>query len=176
MVITNNSYGAQSGDCDFYGVYDLYSQVLDQQATTFPNLLNVFASGNSGDDVCSPLPQHYSTVLGSYQSAKNVITVGRTDYNQLASGSSSSGPVGDGRLKPEITALGIIESTDGGSGYFGAYGTSQSAPVISGGLALLYERYRQLFAGTNPRGPTMAVPSAAPRRRRTAAAPGRRSG
>ncbi|MES2648642.1 MAG: S8 family serine peptidase [Bacteroidota bacterium] len=155
MVLTNNSYGAQAGDCDYYGVYDLYSELLDQQAIAFPNLLHVFAAGNSGDDICSPLPQHYGTVLGSYQSAKNVITVGRTDYNQLASGSSSSGPVSDGRLKPEITSLGIVESLDGGSGYFVTYGTSQSAPAITGGLGLLYEKYRQLNFGSDPQGALM---------------------
>lgn len=155
MVLTNNSYGAMEGDCEYNGMYDLYSQMLDEEAFSFPHLLNVFAAGNSGDDVCSPLPQHYNTVLGSYQSAKNVITVGRTDYNQLASGTSSSGPVKDGRLKPEITALGIVESTDGGTGYFGAYGTSQAAPGITGGLTLLYERYRQLFSGNNPDGALM---------------------
>lgn len=155
MVLTNNSYGGQEGNCDYNGIYDLYAQVLDEQASTLPHLLHVFAAGNSGDDMCNPLPVHYGTVLGSYQSAKNVITVGRTDYPQLASGSSSSGPVKDGRLKPEITALGIVESCDGFSGYWGAYGTSMSAPGITGGLTLLYERYRQLHGGNDPDGALM---------------------
>lgn len=152
MVLTNNSYSATEADCQNNGVYDLYSQMLDEQAMTYTQLLHVFAAGNSGDDVCTPLPQHYNTIMGGYQPAKNVITVGRTDYNLLSSGSSSSGPVWDGRLKPEITSLGIVESTNATNGYFGAYGTSQSAPAVTGGLALLYERYRQLFGGANPEG------------------------
>ncbi|HMP93382.1 MAG TPA: S8 family serine peptidase, partial [Phnomibacter sp.] len=94
--------------------------------------------------------------MGGYQSAKNIKTVVRTDYNQLGSVSSSAGPVADGRLKPEITALGIIESTNGsGGGYFGSFGTSMSSPGVAGRLALLYQRYRQLDGGAYPMGHTM---------------------
>ena len=45
MVITNNSYGAVTGDCSYSGLYDLYSAILDQQAFDFPYLQNVFAAG-----------------------------------------------------------------------------------------------------------------------------------
>jgi hypothetical protein len=156
MVLTNNSYAATGSDCDYNGAYDLYSRILDQQASDYPQLLHVFASGNSGDDMCSPYPVRFNTILGNYQVAKNVITSGRTDYPQTASLSSSSGPVMDGRLKPEITALGIVSSTFGkfniGNPYYTEYGTSQSAPAITGGLTLLYQRYRQLFGGADPRG------------------------
>lgn len=151
MVITNNSYGSITGDCVYAGVYDLYSRLLDLQAEDYPQLLHAFAAGNDGDNTCAPFPLAYHTVLGGYQSAKNILTVGRTDYTQVSSGSSSSGPVRDGRLKPEITGIGIINSTNGaGTGYFVDFGTSMSSPNIAGGLALLVERYRQLNGGANP--------------------------
>jgi hypothetical protein len=156
MVVTNNSYGSIVGDCIYAGVYDLTSRLLDQQAFEFPQLLHAFASGNDGDNTCAPFPRAYGTVLGGYQSAKNILTVGRTDYTQITSSSSSSGPVKDGRLKPEITGLGIINSLNGaGTGYFTEFGTSMSAPNITGGLALLYERYRQFSGGINPHGALM---------------------
>lgn len=156
MVVTNNSYGSIAGDCVYAGVYDLYSRELDENTLAYPQLLHAFASGNDGDNTCAPFPKSYNTVLGGYQSAKNIITVGRTDYTQVSSGSSSSGPVRDGRLKPEITGLGIITSLNGtGNGYYTDYGTSMSSPNIAGGLGLLYERYRQLKAGENPPGALM---------------------
>lgn len=156
MVVTNNSYGSITGDCEYAGVYDLYSRLLDLQAVDYPQLLHAFASGNDGDNTCAPFPKAYHTVLGGYQSAKNIITVGRTDYTQVSSTSSSSGPVSDGRLKPEITGIGIINSLNGsGNGYFVDFGTSMSSPNIAGGLALLYERYRQLNGGANPQGSLM---------------------
>ena len=137
MVLTNNSYGNIVGECDMNGTYDLLSQMLDQQASDFPKLLHVFASGNDGDYTCSPFPQHYATILSGLQTAKNIITAGRTDYVQLASSSSSSGPVKDGRLKPEIVALGeAIVSTRGqfsiGNPYSTEWGTSMSAPAVTG--------------------------------------------
>lgn len=156
MVVTNNSYGNITGDCSYAGVYDLSSYLLDVQAFDFPQLLHAFASGNDGDNTCAPFPQAYQTVLGGYQSAKNIITVGRTDYTQVSSSSSSSGPVRDGRLKPEITGMGIITSLNGaGNGYYTEFGTSMSAPNITGGLALLYQRYRELYGNNNPPGALM---------------------
>ena len=156
MVVTNNSYGNIVSDCDYAGVYDLDSRLLDLQAFDLPQILHVFAAGNDGDATCAPFPKAFHTVLGGYQSAKNIITVGRTDYTQIASSSSAGGPVRDGRLKPEITGLGIIRSLSGnGTSYYTDFGTSMSAPNITGGLALLYQRYRQLFGGANPTGTLM---------------------
>ena len=156
LVVTNNSYGTIAGECDKNGEYTLQSRLLDLQAAQLPELVHVFASGNDGDFTCAPFPKHYATVLQGYQVGKNVITVGRTDYSQLSSASSSSGPVRDGRLKPEITALGeAIESTRGnytsaGSAYYQEWGTSMSSPAVAGGLAQLNQRYRQLHGGTIP--------------------------
>jgi hypothetical protein len=151
MVLTNNSYALAFR----FGEYDTYSYLQDQLAYDVPVVLNIFASGNSGDEPENPYLRYYGTVWGGMQSAKNVITVGRVDYDQLASSSSSCGPVNDGRIKPEIMSLGVVQSTDEYAGYNLFYGTSQAAPGVTGGLALLYERYRQLFNGQNPQGALM---------------------
>ena len=151
MMATNNSYGNITGDADYEGYYDLYSQVLDQQAFQYPELLHVFASGNDGNILIPPFPLHYGNIISSMQSAKNVITVGRTDRVMLASYSSSSGPVKDGRLKPELMAIGEeIISPIGNGGYASAWGTSMAAPAITGGAVLLCEQYRKQF-NSNPK-------------------------
>ena len=151
MVITNNSFGAVVDDCNYNGLYDLTSRVLDQQAIDLPELQQVFAAGNNGALNCSPYPAGFKTVLGGYQSAKNVLTVGSTDYRSNIAASSSRGPVKDGRVKPEIMSQGVfVASTWTSNIYSYNNGTSMAAPGVSGGLALLVQRYRQLNAGANP--------------------------
>jgi hypothetical protein len=151
MVVTNNSYG-DNIDCGYYGTYDLYSRLLDQQAFDLPNLQNVFSAGNSGLNVCSPFQPGYHTVLGGYQTAKNVISVGASTDSGLVSTFSSRGPVLDGRIKPEILAMGQNVASDwAGNIYAYNNGTSMAGPAVSGGLGLLYQRYRQLNGGANPK-------------------------
>lgn len=151
MIITNNSYG-DNIVCDYHGTYDLYSRLLDQMAIDLPNLTNIFAAGNSGESSCSPFQPSYHTVLGGYQSAKNVISVGATNDSGLIASFSSRGPVKDGRIKPEIMAMGQVVLSDGPSNsYFYDQGTSMAAPAVTGGLALLCQRYRQLNGGSNPK-------------------------
>lgn len=160
MVVTNNSYGSVVGNCAIAGTYDLQSVLLDEQAHQLQQLLHVFASGNDGGLTCAPFPNSFATVLNAYQSAKNVITTGRLGLPNLIANSSSSGPVKDGRLKPEIIALGGgVVSTIGqftiSSPYYTSDGTSMSAPGVTGGLTLLNERYRQLYSSQLPQGSLM---------------------
>jgi hypothetical protein len=151
MVITNNSYGNVVDDCYSFGVYDLYSRVMDEISFLLPNLQNVFAAGNSGEMTCSPYATGYRTVLGAYQSAKNVICVGNEREVSTLNPSSSRGPVADGRIKPEIVAQGsAVRSTVPTNAYGPNNGTSMSSPAVAGGLALLYQRYRQLHSNANP--------------------------
>jgi len=155
MVLTNNSYGNTVG-CEFNGIYDLYAQVMDQQAFELPHLQHVFATGNSGTDDCAPYPKGFGTVLGGYQSAKNVLCVGNTFANADLAANSSKGPVRDGRLKPEITAMGSgVISAFPTNRYGSSSGTSMAAPAVTGGLALLYQRYRQLHNAENPQSALM---------------------
>ena len=152
MVVTNNSYGNDVTSCSSFGTYDLYSQILDQQAFQMPYLQNVFASGNSGANTCSPFPAGFANVLGGYQSAKNILTVGNTTLEGVISESSSRGPVKDGRIKPEIVVQGTsIRSTMPDNTYGNGTGTSMASPAVAGSVALLYQQYRKLNGGANPK-------------------------
>ncbi len=152
MVITNNSYGNIVNDCNSFGMYDLYSSVTDHQINQYPHLQHIFAAGNSGNYDCLTYTPGYSNVLGAFQSAKNVISVGNTSSALVIANGSSKGPVRDGRIKPEITAQGsAVMSTTPTNNYGNNSGTSMASPAVSGGLALLYQRYRQLHGGLNPR-------------------------
>ncbi len=156
MVITNNSYGSVLGDCGYAGKYDAYSRTLDLEAYSLPSLLNVFAAGNDGPYNnaigCPPYVPGFATVAGSYQSAKNVLTVAMMDNDMGVSPISSRGPVKDGRIKPEIAAVGgEVGSTAPFNSFSNDWGTSMACPGVAGGSILLYERYKQLNGGANPK-------------------------
>ena len=130
MTITNNSYEVIAGDCSYAGTYDAYAQFLDTLAVQYPTVQHVFAAGNDG----------YNIVVGSM-----------TDYLVQAS-DESRGPVKDGRLKPDIIAIGLGAYSDiGVDMYEWSAGTSMASPQVASGLAALTQRYKQLNGGTQPR-------------------------
>ncbi|MEJ7913748.1 MAG: S8 family serine peptidase, partial [Chitinophagaceae bacterium] len=152
MLVTNNSYGIFAG-CSVFGIYEGTAAAIDGLAFDYPKLLNVFAAGNSGSTTCAPFATGFHTVLGGYQSAKNALMVGNTTDSALVITASSKGPVKDGRLKPEITAMGTnVTSAWPTNTYAFNTGTSMSAPAVTGGAALLYQRYRQLNSGADAPG------------------------
>lgn len=155
MVMTNNSYGV-GYNCMTNGTYNYSSNNLDWQMRQMPELLHVYAAGNSGYSVCGNYPNGYKSVLRYYQSAKNVLTVGNVRQSRVLNGGSSKGPVADGRLKPEIVAIGSdVMSTGNNFNYYSGTGTSMASPSTVGTLALLNERYRELNNGDAPKGGLM---------------------
>ena len=158
MLLTNNSYTDYNYGCVDDGQYDALAYATDAQLDTYSTLMHVFASGNDGDLTCTPYPYKYATVKSGFQCAKNVIAVGNID-NTNGSGSnvytiehaSSSGPTADGRIKPELVAGGTgVTSTTPGNTYGTETGTSMSSPDVTGTLALLAQRYRQLYHADPP--------------------------
>ncbi|MFK7809418.1 MAG: S8 family serine peptidase, partial [Saprospiraceae bacterium] len=155
MVLTNNSYGT-SFNCTSNGTYNYTSQTLDIQLRQFPEMLHIFAAGNSGAQTCSPYPTSYFTLLKYYQSAKNVLTVGNVTDTRTIKSNSSRGPASDGRLKPEICGIGTsVTSTSRNFDYTTKTGTSMAAPAVTGTMALLYESYKTQNGGSNPSGALM---------------------
>jgi hypothetical protein len=152
MVVTNNSYHNSENGCVGAGEYNALSNYADNQIKNNDHVLHVFASGNDGDSTCAPYAHSFKTVRSGWQCAKNVLTVGALNANNYTiTNFSCRGPVDDGRIKPEIIADGAaVISTKVNNNYGPNSGTSMSCPAVTGALALMYERYRQLHEGANP--------------------------
>lgn len=87
------------------------------------------SAGNEGDGICT---------LGIPADAEHIVTVGAVDGSGNRALFSSCGPTYDGRIKPDVMAMG--EDTyvaSGWGGYYNGSGTSFSNPVLAGAVACL---------------------------------------
>lgn len=149
IVMTNNSYGYGSDPCPTRGTYDGISRNLDILVSMYPYLSHQFSSGNSRSANCAT--GGYRTIHSGFQAAKNIITVGALQFNDGNSSFHSYGPMRDGRMKPDICAMGVsVYSNLPNNNYGTMSGTSMSCPGTTGTLALLYERFKQLNNNKKP--------------------------
>ena len=98
-------------------------------------MIVVNSAGNSGRN-----KWHF---IGAPADAKDILAVGAVDSLRKYASFSSAGPSADGRLKPDVTAMGYKTALIEAKGeYIGrANGTSFSAPVISGMTACLWQAF-----------------------------------
>jgi hypothetical protein len=138
VTITSASYsnGTNAG-------YTSLARQLDQQIRQNPSLQHVFSAGNAGSG--------WSTITGGHKQGKNVTTVGSLEYNDNIASYSSRGPALDGRIKPDVCAVGSdVFSCMEPYTYQSISGTSMSCPAVSGNYAQLYHAYKSMNAGVNP--------------------------
>lgn len=77
--------------------------------------------------------------------ALNVITVGAVDYSNKIASFSSPGPTSDGRIKPEVVAMGVSDYVSNTSGkYNTGNGTSYATPITAGIAGLLKSAWPHL--------------------------------
>ena len=78
--------------------------------------------------------------------ADSILAVGGVNPDGQITYSSSPGPTGDGRIKPEVCALGVsvnvaVVDTTPGIDYGSQSGTSVAAPMVAGAAALIMEAH-----------------------------------
>jgi subtilisin family serine protease len=99
-------------------------------------ILVVNSAGNEGP--ASP-PQN-SIIAPS--DGDSVMAIGAVNSSGNRAGFSSMGPTADGRIKPDVMAMGVdtyCASPFSPSGYFGVNGTSLSCPLVAGAAALVLQ-------------------------------------
>ena len=152
LIISSHSYNDGGAvTCNINGTqiqYTAVSRNTDLNLNNFPTHLHVHSSGNAG----SSCTGQYMTITGTGKSAKNNVVVGNLTSTEALSGSSSCGPVQDGRIKPELVAMGtsVFSTSTPLNTYAILSGTSMSTPGIAGSLALLVQRYKELNGNVVP--------------------------
>ncbi|MEN9337001.1 MAG: hypothetical protein RLZZ500_1988 [Bacteroidota bacterium] len=161
-LVSNHSYGIIAANVSdyFFGQYSTQSNSIDQILFNYPYYQVVKSAGNDRSTTTIPQvvnKQGYDLLTGM-SCSKNVLTVAAvnevTNYvgseSVTISSFSNYGPTDDGRIKPDISAMGVSVSscnspTD--TSYTVMSGTSMSAPAISGLILLLQKHYNNLNAG-----------------------------
>lgn len=136
VTVQNHSYGTVIQS--FYG-----EEAKSYDDITWKNkqFLPIFSSGNIGTGFATTGKysslQGFANLTGNFKAAKNVLIVGAISSNGQLESLSSLGPTYDGRIAPQIVAL-------------GPNGTSDASAIASGTAAVLQQVYKDSNANMLP--------------------------
>jgi hypothetical protein len=100
-------------------------------------MIVVNSAGNSGNDAWR--------YIGAPADAEKVFSIGATTQDNSKAKFSSFGPTSNGKIKPNVCALGYNATVIGSSGKItSSSGTSFSSPIMCGAIASLIGQYRFL--------------------------------
>lgn len=131
VKVQNHSYGT-----DIDNDYGMEAAAYDKQIFETDTLIHVFSAGNKGTS--TPSVGFYqgitarANLTGNFKQAKNLLVIGGINRENISENLSSKGPAYDGRVKPELVAL-------------GEDGTSGAAAITSGSIVLLEQFYQQKY-------------------------------
>jgi len=136
VTVQNHSYGTVIQQ--FYGAEAVSYDALTWNDKKF---VPVMSAGNSGESAATDGKYAniagFANLTGNFKMAKNVITVGAIDNKENIPEQSSAGPLYDGRIAPQLTAL-------------GPNGTSDAAAIVTGTIAVLQQVYADSNNGVLP--------------------------
>ncbi|MBL7815233.1 MAG: S8 family peptidase [Saprospiraceae bacterium] len=148
--VTSTSYGQGTPGQAGCNVYNTFANQIDAQSFANPKLFHVFSAGNSGGGTCINVT-NYGSITGGFKLGKNLVTVGNLDLNDRLASSSSRGPSVDGRIKPDVCAVGTsVYTTAPNNSTTIISGTSFSCPATAAVATQLYHAYSDLNSGQIP--------------------------
>ncbi len=141
IKLTNHSYGY--AERIRLGEYDSEAAAQDDNIYKHPEIIQFLAAGNDrGADGYA----NYGITKGPVNS-KNIFTIGALKDDKQIAYFSSTGPVDDGRVKPDLVADGwSVYSCDSKSddAYANMFGTSMATPGATGAAALIMQAYKDI--------------------------------
>ncbi len=142
--IVSTSTGYINFDDNFiYPYQDLDGQTMVTSiAASIAVLKGIVIVAAAGNEANNPLTPNWPYVI-SPADGLGVLAVGAVRFNGTRREFSSIGPTVDGRIKPDVMAMGssvVVVNPNSSSGIGLVDGTSFSAPLVSGVCALLLEK------------------------------------
>jgi len=153
ILFSNHSYGYSQKEK--LAEYDSVAATQDMVVKNNP-FVNIFeAAGNDGEDDGY---RDYGIIKGPGNS-KNIFTIGALNSSSTEVAKlSSSGPVRDGRIKPDLCVRGeyvTSATSQSNSSYAMMSGTSMATPAATGMGVLVAEEYKRITGGEDIRHDTL---------------------